>query len=87
MSKKSYNKTEGFDIFEDVSMWPDKLEIYDGENDINVIDRNYSNYQLFIFKNNISTDMEPKNSEQIMWRHGQCLSFEVAKSVKLSLNS
>ena len=83
LSKRNDREKEGFDIFEDVTKWSDEMFLSKEESYINVINRNESKFRNFLAKNNISTDMILTSSRKILWRHGQCLSFEPAKLVRL----
>lgn len=87
LSKKNHHRNKGFDIFEDVTEWPDKLSLSGGEWSLNVINKKQSKYPTFLDKNNISTDMALKNNGQILWKHGRCLSFEPAEPVRLYCSS
>ena len=85
LSMKNYDKTAGFDIFEDITEWPDNLTISGDKIGLKVMNGKITKYRTLLVKNNISTDMILKNSRKILWKHGQCLSFEPPKSVRLCL--
>ena len=85
LSQRNYRKKEGFDIFKDVTNWPDKLLLSEEDRFINVINRNKSKFRTSLVTSNISTKMILKDRRKILWKHGQCLSFEPPKLVRLFL--
>ena len=78
-------KIDGFDVFDEVTKWPKRVMDW---SDIKVLDsvgciHKYLHPSNFIGKSKNSTDLILKNETKIMWKNGQCLSFEPAKLVRL----
>lgn len=78
LSKTKNHRKDGFDIFEEVTKWPEIIQ--HNSNYVNVL--GYKKNGISLAKNNISTDMILNNGRKIMWKHGQCLSLEPPNSVK-----